>query len=56
MLLNEVQHQQRELGELKAQIQQVAELQAQNEHLQAVVGQMQQRDEEPRAQNAALAA
>ena len=41
MLLNEVQHQQQEIAELKAQAQQVAELKAQNE--------------EQRAQNAALA-
>src|SRR5207249_7425207 len=41
MLLNEVQHQQQEIVELKAQAQQVAELKAQNE--------------EQRTQNAALA-
>jgi hypothetical protein len=51
MLLNEVQRQQQALS---AQAQQMAELQAQNARLQAVVGQMQQRDEEQRAQNAAL--
>ena len=43
MLLNEVQHQQQEMVELKAQ----------NARLQAA---LQQRDEEQRAQNAALAA
>src|SRR5207249_2785645 len=53
LLLNEVQHQQQKMD---AQAQQMAELQAQNARLQAVVGQMQQRDEEQRAQNAALAA
>ena len=42
MLLNEVQHQQQEIVELKAQAQEVVELKAQNE--------------EQRAQNAALAA
>jgi hypothetical protein len=53
MLLNEVQHQQQVLS---AQAPQIAELQAQNARLQAVVGQLQQRDEEQRTQNAALAA
>jgi hypothetical protein len=63
MLLNEIQRQQQkldaqaqELAELKAQARQVAEVKAENACLQAVVGQMQQRDEEHRAQNAALAA
>src|SRR5262249_54907728 len=46
MLLNELQRQQRELAALKAQ----------NARLQAVVGQMQQQDEEHRARTAALAA
>src|SRR5262249_11114338 len=52
MLLNEVQHQQQKL---ETQSQELAELKAQNERLQAIAGQMQQRDEEQRAQNAALA-
>jgi hypothetical protein len=46
MLLNEVQRQQQEVIALKAQ----------NERFQALVEQMQQRDEEQREQNAALAA
>jgi hypothetical protein len=37
MLLNEVQHQQQEIGELKAQVQQVAELKAQNARLEAAL-------------------
>jgi hypothetical protein len=45
-LLNELQHQQR----------QVAELKAQNERLQTVAVQRQKRDEAQQAQNAALAA
>jgi hypothetical protein len=46
LLLNELQHQQR----------QVAELQAQNERIQTLAVQLQQRDEVQQAQNAALAA
>lgn len=46
MSLNEVQHQQRELGALKAQ----------NARLQAAVIQQQRQDEEQRVQNATLAA
>jgi Chaperone of endosialidase len=46
LLLHELQHQQR----------QVAELQAQNERIQALAVHLQQRDEVQQAQNAALAA
>src|SRR5262249_11872540 len=53
MLLNEVQHQQHEIAGLKAQVQQVEELKAQNARLQAA---LEQRDAEQRAQTAALAA
>ena len=48
MLLNEVQHQQRQLGaqaqQLTAQAQQLAELKAQNELLRMALGQQQKRD------------
>ena len=57
MLLNEVQHQQQTLEaqsqQLSAQSQELAELQAQNARLQTALG---QRDEEQRAQTAAMAA
>jgi hypothetical protein len=53
ILLNELQHQQQQLG---AQSQELAALQAQNAQLQAVVGQLLARDEAQQAQNAALAA
>ena len=49
LLLHELQHQQH-------QQQQMAELQAQNERIQALAVQLQQRDEVQQAQNAALAA
>jgi endosialidase-like protein len=48
MLLNEVQHQQQEIAELKAQAQQVSELKAQNARLEAALALQQ-------AQNAAVA-
>jgi len=60
MLLNELQHQQRQLGaqvreiaELKAQARQQTELKAQNEHLRATVEQLQKREAAQQAQNAA---
>jgi hypothetical protein len=53
ILLNELQHQQQQLG---AQSQELAALQAQNAQLQAVVGQLLARDEAQRVQNAAWAA
>jgi len=56
MLLNEVQHQQRQLG---AQARELAELKAQNARLRAAVGQVQEQavqQQALQAQNAALAA
>lgn len=53
MLLNELQHQQRQLAELKTQN---AELRAQNARLQAAVGQLQEREAGQQTQYAALAA
>jgi len=48
MLINEMQHQQRQLGaqaqQLTAQAQQLAELKAQNEFLRTALGQQQERD------------
>jgi hypothetical protein len=53
LLLNEIQRQQQELA---GQAWQLAELQAQHARLQAVVVQLQERDEAQRAQYAAMAA